>query len=328
MPTLFTPLTVRGVTLRNRIVMPPMQSGRASFGGEVTNRTVNFYTMRSKAIGLPIIEHTYIAPEGKIGPKQLGIHNDDAIAGFRKLSDAIHDTGAPAILQITHAGGVANKKVIGTMPIGPSARPKVRELQKAELENLTNQFAQATERAVKAGFDGVELHGAHGYLLNQFFSPLFNERRDEYGGSLENRMLFPLQVVDSVREALQGRLLLYRLGADDLAPNGTNIQDAIAFALKLEEAGVDILDVSGGMCGADPKQLRHQRGYFVPQASAIKKAVNVPVVGVGRITGAQYADLLVREGLVDLVAVGRALWRDPAWAEKAAEKLSDRNLPV
>ena len=190
---------------------------------------------------------------------------------------------------------------------------------------MADEFALAAKRAVKAGFDGVELHGAHGYLLCQFFSPLMNRRTDENGGSLEKRMRFPLLVVEKVRETLKGKLLLYRLGADDLAPNGTQIEDAVAFAQKLEQAGVDIIDVSGGMCGAEPKQLKHLTGYFVPQANAVKKAVNVPVIGVGRIRTAEYADKLVREGTVDLVAVGRALWADVQWAEKAIESL--KGLP-
>jgi 2,4-dienoyl-CoA reductase-like NADH-dependent reductase (Old Yellow Enzyme family) len=194
-------------------------------------------------------------------------------------------------------------------------------LEVNEMDAIADEFALAAERAVKAGFDGVELHGAHGYLLNQFFSPLFNKRNDEYGGSLENRMRFPLLIVGRVRERLNGKLLLYRLGSDDLAPNGTHIEESVTFAKKLEQSGVDIIDVSGGMCGSEPKQLRQVQGYFVPQASEIKKAVNVPVIGVGGITKAEYADKLVRAGKVDLVAVGRAFWRDPQWAEKALETL-------
>ena len=135
-------------------------------------------------------------------------------------------------------------------------------------------------------------------------------------------MRFPLMVVEKVQKRLGGRLLLYRLGADDLAPKGIHIEDAIVFAKKLELAGVDILDVSGGMCGSEPKQLRAVKGYFVPQAHEIKKAVKVPVIGVGGITEAEFADKLVRDGLVDLVAVGRALWHDNEWAQKAVEKLA------
>jgi NADPH2 dehydrogenase len=322
MPRLFDPLTVKGFTLRNRIVMPPMQSGKATFEGAVTSKLINFYVKRSGALGLPIVEHAYVSLAGKLSPKQLGIYDDSLIEGFRNLSGAIHKVGAPAVLQITHAGAVANKTVTGTEPVGPSARAKNRALEKFELETVANEFVLGAERALKADFDGVELHGAHGYLLCQFFSPLFNRRDDEFGGSLENRMRFPLMVVEKVREALGGKLLLYRLGADDLAPNGTHMEDASTFAAKLEQAGVDILDVSGGMCGADPKQLRNVKGYFVPQASSIKQAVKAPVIGVGRITQTEHADQLVRDGLVDLVAVGRAFLKDAQWAEKAVEKLT------
>ena len=312
---------MKGYTLRNRIVMPPMQTGRATFEGAVTNKLINFYVRRASALGLPIVEHSYVSSTGKIGPKQLGIHDDSLISGFEKLAKGIHEVGAPAIVQISHAGGVTNKKVIGAQPVGPSAREKTRMLEVDEMYCIVDEFALAAERAVKAGFDGIELHGAHGYLLNQFFSPLFNKREDEFGGCLENRIRFPLLVVGKVRARLNGKLLLYRLGSDDLAPNGTHIEDSVRFAQRLEQSGVDIIDVSGGMCGSEPKQLRLLKGYFVPQASEIKKAVSVPVIGVGGITEAQYADTLVSDGKVDLVAVGRAFWSDSKWAEKALETL-------
>jgi NADPH2 dehydrogenase len=325
MARLTDPLKVKNVTLKNRIVMPPMQSGRATFEGAVTNRMINFYTRRVSALGLVIVEHAYVSLLGKLSPKQLGIYDDMLNQGFTKLAAAVHAVGTPVVLQITYAGGVANKNVLKAQPAGPSTTGKARELQISEIETIADEFAAAAARAVKAGFDGVELHGAHGYLLCQFFSPLMNKRTDKYGGSLENRMRFPLLVVEKVRERLDGRLLLYRLGADDLAPNGTTIDDSVVFAKALEQAGVDIIDVSGGMCGAEPKQLRRLKGYFVPQAAAIKKAVNVPVIGVGKIRDAVYADELVRDGLVDLVAVGRALWADIEWAEKAIQTLSNKS---
>ncbi len=303
-----------------------MQTGRASFEGEVTNRLINFYVRRSSHLGLPIVEHSYVSPTGKIGPKQLAIHDDASICGFEKLANALHAVGALAVVQISHAGAVTNKRAIGTEPAGPSPREKSRMLETSEILALVDDFALAAERAVKAGFDGVELHGAHGYLLNQFFSPLFNRREDDFGGSLEKRMRFPLLIVDKVRKILGNRLLLYRLGSDDLAPNGTHIEDSIAFAKRLEGSGVDIIDVSGGMCGSEPRQLRQIKGYFIPQASEIKKAVNVPVIGVGGITEAEFADKMVTEGKVDLVAVGRAFWTDSQWAEKSIETLKSAKL--
>jgi NADPH2 dehydrogenase len=318
---LLDPLEVKGLTFRNRIVMPPMQTGRATVKGAVTDRLVSFYVRRSTALGLLIVEHCYVSPSGKLSPKQLGIYDDELIGGLERLSGRIHAAGTPVVVQITHAGGVANREVIGTEPVGPSATGKTRELTRSEIEVLVEDFAVAAERVIKAGFDGVELHGAHGFLLNQFFSPLVNKRGDEYGGSLENRMRFPLMVVEEVRKRVKGRLLLYRLGADDLAPNGTQIESSVAFAVKLEQRGVDVVDVSGGLCGSEPKQLRNVKGYFVPQAYEIKKAVRAPVIGVGGITEVEYADMLVRDGKVDLVAVGRAFWKDPKWAEKAVEEL-------
>jgi NADPH2 dehydrogenase len=298
-----------------------MQTGRASFEGAVTSRLINFYVRRSAHLGLPIVEHSYVSPTGKIGPKQLAIDDDSSISGFEKLGNALHEVGAPAVVQISHAGGVTNKRVIGTEPAGPSPREKSRMLEASEVYAIADDFVSAAQRAVKAGFDGVELHGAHGYLLNQFFSPLFNKREDEFGGSLEKRMRFPLLVAERVRRCLGDRLLLYRLGSDDLAPYGTHIEESVVFAKKLEQAGVDIIDVSGGMCGSEPKQLRQIKGYFIPQAQAIKKAVNAPVIGVGGITEAEFADKIVNEGKVDLVAVGRAFWTDFQWAEKALETL-------
>jgi 2,4-dienoyl-CoA reductase-like NADH-dependent reductase (Old Yellow Enzyme family) len=298
-----------------------MQTGRATVKGAVTDRLINFYVRRSAALGLLIVEHSYVSASGKLSPKQLGIYDDELIDGLERLASRIHAVGTPVVVQITHAGGVANKKIIGAEPAGPSATRKTRELTRSEIEAVVEEFAMAAERAIKSGFDGVELHGAHGFLLNQFFSPLLNKRGDEYGGSLENRMRFPLMVVKKVRENVRGRLLLYRLGADDLAPNGTHVDDSAAFAVRLEQYGVDVVDVSGGLCGSEPKQLRSVKGYFVPQAYEIKKAVRTPIIGVGGITDAEYADKLIRDGKVDLVAVGRALWSDPKWAEKAVETL-------
>ena len=301
--------------------MPPMQTGRATIEGAVTNRLINFYVRRSTALGLLIVEHCYVSTAGRLSFKQLGIHDDNLISGLEKLATNIHAFGTPAVVQISHAGGVANRHVIGKRPAGPSATRRARKLTKSEIESQVEEFAVATERAIKAGFDGVELHGAHGFLFNQFLSPLLNKRKDKYGGSLENRIRFPLMAVEKVRESLKGRLLLYRLGADDLNLNGTRIEDAVTFAVKLEEQGVDIIDVSGGMCGSEPRQLRKVKGYFVPQAYEIKKAVTAPVIGVGGITKAEYADKLIRDGKIDLVAVGRRLWKDPQWAEKAVERL-------
>jgi len=319
--SLLTPLEVKGLRLKNRIVMPPMHTGLATRKGAVTSRLVEHYVRRSKALGLLIIEHSYVSLDGKLGERQLGIYDGKLAKGLRKLANSVHSIGTPVVIQINHAGSRTTMEVTGMQPVAPSPSENTRELKINEIEALVDAFALAAERAMKAGFDGVEVHGAHGFLLNQFFSPLANRRRDGYGGSLENRMRFPLEVVERVKKIVGDKLLLYRLGADDLDPAGTQIEDSQKFAVRLEEAGVDIIDVSGGLGGSRPEQLQRRQGYYVPQAQQIKKVVGVPVIGVGGIKEPQYADRIIREGRVDLVAVGRELLKDPDWASKAIETL-------
>ncbi|UCE16112.1 MAG: NADH:flavin oxidoreductase, partial [Candidatus Bathyarchaeota archaeon] len=281
---LLNSLEAKGLTLKNRIVMPPMQTSLATTEGNVTDKLVKHYTRRSKALGLLIIEHSYVSLDGKLSERQLGMYDDSLLPGLEKLSSNVHATGTPLVVQINHAGRTASKEITGTKPVAPSASGNARELGVEEIEALTEAFAMAAERAMKAGFDGVEVHGAHGFLLNQFWSPLTNRRSDKYGGSLEDRVTFPLQVVEKVKEKVGGRLLLYRLGSCDLDPAGIQIEDSAKFALKLEEAGVDIIDVSGGLCGSRPANFQSTQGYFIPQAQKIKKVVNIPVIGVGGIT--------------------------------------------
>jgi len=319
--SLLDPLEVKGLKLKNRIVMPPMHTGLATSKGAVTSGLIEHYVKRSKALGLVIIEHSYVSLDGKLSEKQLGIYDDKLVLGLKKLSKSVHAIGSPVVIQISHAGSTASMEITGMQPVAPSSSESAEELQVEEIKVLVEAFTMAAERAIRAGFDGVEIHGAHGFLLNQFFSPLTNRRRDGYGGSLENRLKFPLEVVERVKEKVGRRLLLYRLGSDDLDPAGTRIEDSQKLAAKLEEAGVDIIDVSGGLCGSRPEQLQGIQGYFIPQAQQIRKVVDIPVIGVGGITEPQYADKLIRDGRVDLVAVGRGLLKDPDWAMKAIKTL-------
>ena len=320
------PLEVKGLTLKNRIVMPPMYTGLATAEGAVTDNLVEHYVRRSRALGLLIVEHSYVSLDGRLGDRQLGIYDDSLLSGLEKLSSRIHATGTPIVTQINHAGRDASTEITGMEPVAPSLSGDARELGGEEIKVLVEAFAVAADRAMRAGFDGVEVHGAHGFLLNQFLSPLINRRRDRYGGSLENRMRFPLEVVERVKEKIGGRLLLYRLGSDDLDPAGIKIEESKKIAAKLEEAGVDIIDVSGGLCGSRPSQLQNRQGYFIPQAQQIKKVIDIPVIGVGGITKPEYANMVIREEKVDLVAVGRALLKDPDWATKARKKLGQLEI--
>ncbi|MBS7614847.1 NADH:flavin oxidoreductase [Candidatus Bathyarchaeota archaeon] len=324
MAGILNPITIRDVTLRNRLVMPPMSVGLATNEGVVTEELIKHYIQRSEALGLVIIEHSYVTIEGKLSSNQLGIHNDNLIQGLKNLAQNIHKTGASTIIQINHAGKSTNPQITGTQPVAPSPLNGARELKVDEINNLEKAFASATERAVKADFDGVELHGCHGFLLNQFFSPLTNRRNDIYGGSLENRMRFPLEVIKSVRQKLGRKILSYRLGAVDLIPKGIKIEDSKKFAVKMEEAGVDTIHVSGGFCGASPEPLQNTQGYFVPYAKEIKKVVKIPVIGVSGIKDIEYADSIIKKGKADLVAIGRTLLEDPNWAKNAIEKLKSQ----
>ena len=299
-----------------------MQTGLATTDGAVTENLVEHYVRLSKGLGLLVVEHSYVTPDGQLSERQIGIYDDGLIPGLEKLASSVHAQGTPIIIQLNHAGGRTTQEVTGVPSVAPSSNERARELRVDEIHTLAEAYARAADRAMKAGFDGVEVHGAHGFLLNQFFSPLTNQRRDEYGGSLANRMRFPLEVIERVKETVGGRLLLYRVGSVDMDPAGTQIEDSVQLAVELEGAGVDIIDVSGGLCGSRPDSLKGVQGFFIPQAQKIKTAVTIPVIGVGGITDPTYADKVVRDGQVDLVAVGRVLLQDADWVRNAIRTLT------
>ncbi|MEM3404195.1 MAG: NADH:flavin oxidoreductase [Nitrososphaeria archaeon] len=320
---LLDPLKVKKYTFCNRVVMPPMLTNLAATDGSVTDKLVDHYVRRCNMLGLLIIEAAYVSVGGSASEKQLGIYSDLLIPGLKRLAQAVHDKGTPVVVQIAHSGSKAYTGSVGLQPVAPSATDSARELTLNEIEGLLGEFAEAARRALAAGFDGVEVHGAHGVLVNQFFSPLTNKRRDRYGGSLENRMRFPLEVVERIKEEVGNGILLYRIGAEDLTPGGTKIEDSIKLAKRLEELGVDVIDVSGGLCGSRPPQLQNIPGYFVPQAKKIKNKVSMPVIGVGNIKDPRYANSLIEEEAVDLVAIGRQLMNDPDWVLKAVKALEN-----
>jgi 2,4-dienoyl-CoA reductase-like NADH-dependent reductase (Old Yellow Enzyme family) len=330
MPRLFDSLKAGALAFRNRIVMPPMATELSTAKGEVTDRLVKHYTERAEDLGLLIVEHTYVAPEGRVSPHQLGVYSDELVRGLKSLVEAVHTYGTPVTLQITHGGGAATRAICGVQPLAPSAvsLPRGGEVPRAlshgEIRGIIRAFTEAARRASEAGFDAVEVHGAHGFLLNQFLSPLTNKRTDDYGGSLENRLRLALEIINGIKEEL-GRAfpLLYRLGADDLLPGGLTIEEGARAAKMIAGAGVDIIDVSGGLGGSRPAGFSGP-GYFVPQAAAVKKVAGVPVIGVGGITRAEEADAIIRSGEVDLVAVGRTILKDPEWASKAIQSLRNR----
>lgn len=331
MINIHTPLITDKLKLKNRLVYPPMASAKATEEGLVSRETLEFYDniTRSKDIGLVIVEHSYISIEGKASPKQTSIASDETIEPMKKLVEVLHKNETKAILQINHAGSATTKEITGEEAVGPSATPNPRkgnipkELTTYEIGDIVSKFAASARRAKLAGFDGVEIHSAHGYFLNQFLSPLSNKRRDRYGRTLENRMRLHLEIVRAVRAQVgKDYPIFLRLGASDYIEGGITIEESQIVAAQLEKAGVDILDISGGFCGYTPSDIdTKEQGYFYPLTKAIKEVVDIPVILTGGITDIIAGSRLLEDGKADLIGVGRAIFSDYTWSEREAKKI-------
>lgn len=316
-----TPIRIGSLTADNRLVMPPMQTNMTD-RGHVTRQLVDYY--RDRAVhsrpGIIITEHSCIAESGRAAERQLSIAEEERIEEHRRLTDAIHEGGGKAFVQLNHAGsnGVGEPVSASTVniPLKKLAR-RPRALSVAEIHAIETLFAQAAVRAVKAGYDGVELHCAHAYLLDQFYSPLTNKREDEYGGSLENRLRFLLETVACVRTEIGAEApLAVRLGGADYLPGGSGEEDAAEASALLEKAGVDLLDISGGMCFYN-RPGHSEPGYFSSMTEKIKAKVSIPVLLTGGIGKVSDAERLLQAGKADLIGVGRALLKDARWRENA-----------
>ena len=329
MPTLFSPLSFSGLTLRNRIAMPLMWSGKATAEGFVTPAIVEYHRVRAAAgTGLIIVEHSFVHPQGRHSSTQIGVHDDECLDGLSTLASAIRAEGAVSCLQISHAGARASSRVTRLPVVAPSAVATAREtnpdapeaLTRAQIGEVVDAFAAAAVRARLAGFDAVEIHAAHGFLLSQFLSPLTNRRSDAYGGDHERRSRLHLDVLSAVRRrAGEDFPVFVRLGLHDERPGGLTLAPACVTAVRLAAAGAALIDVSGGLAGSDDPG--RGPGYFVGYAEALKAELDVPVLVAGGISDARMADLIIRSQRADLVGVGRAMLDDPAWARSAAAAL-------
>lgn len=318
------PIIINRLTLRSRIVMPPMATGKADRGAP-DDALCAYYAARARGTALIIVEHAYISPEGMAHATQLSMAEDSLVEAYRKLTDAVHERGAAVFAQISHAGAQARDSGLRAIsPSGISLReeaPAPDVMSAAEIERVVDCFVAAALRARAAGFDGVEIHSAHGYLLNQFYSPLTNRRTDAWTGeTLEGRTRLHRQVLRAVRAAVGDDYpLAIRFGACDYRPLGSRIEDIPAACRLFAEAGADLLDISGGLNGFTVKG-RTEAGWFAELSIPAKNSVDIPVLLTGGVRTAEDAERLLREGAADLIGVGRALLADPDWAVKALDE--------
>ncbi|MEM3726324.1 MAG: NADH:flavin oxidoreductase, partial [Candidatus Bathyarchaeia archaeon] len=339
MRKLFEPFQIGTMKLKNRIVMPPMGTNFSNEDGTVTQRLTNYHVERAKGgVGLIIVEGAYVEPRGKGSIKQLGVDHDNKIPGLRDLVTAVKANGAKVALQLFHGGRQSHSSIIGTQPVSASEVPcrltgeTPRALTTSEIEELVEVFAEAARRVKEAGFDAVEIHGAHGYLINQFLSPLTNKRTDKYGGDVKKRARFLLEILERIREKVgESYPVLCRINGDDYIEGGIKLEEAKIIAKMLEDGGVDALHISGGIYDSPipvttaPMALPH--GVMVHLAAGIKKVVNVPVIAVGRLDDPKLAEEILQQGKADLVSMGRALLADPYLPKKIADGALDEINP-
>jgi 2,4-dienoyl-CoA reductase-like NADH-dependent reductase (Old Yellow Enzyme family)/thioredoxin reductase len=319
------------VRVRNRIINAPMERNYANIDGTVTQRYIDHLVAKARGgVGLIFVEATYIDPRGKGRVYQLGAYEDRLIPGLKRMAEAVHEFGAKIALELVFGGRQVQAAVTGFQPMGPSSVPCwysggeiPREMTLQEIKEMIPKFAEAARRSKEAGFDLVELHGAHGYLLAQFLSGYSNKRTDEYGGTFEKRMRFPLEVVKAVRDAVGADFpIAYRLSGDEYIEKGLTLEETVPFAKRLEEVGVNLIDVSAGLYETafmicQPMDI--PLGCNVPAAEEIKRAVNIPVSVAGRINDPVFADSILSQGQADFVTLGRALHADPEFPKKAQE---------
>jgi 2,4-dienoyl-CoA reductase-like NADH-dependent reductase (Old Yellow Enzyme family) len=339
MSELFSPLHLRALEVRNRVWVSPMCQYSAHDGVPDDWHLVHLGSFARGGAGLVFTEATAVVPEGRISPEDTGIWNDEQCEAWTRIAAFVHDRGAVAGMQLAHAGRKASTRAPwkgrgpvedaagGWQPVGPSAYPfpglreDVRALEADEVAALPEAFATAARRALVAGFDTVEVHAAHGYLLHEFLSPLSNHRDDAYGGSFENRTRLTLDVVRAVREAMgEDRPVVVRISATDWTEGGWTVEDSVRLAPLLEEAGADLVDCSSGgnVARAD---IPVGPGYQVDLARRVRQDGGIPTGAVGMITEPAQAEEVVASGAADVVLLARALLRNPHWALAAAHEL-------
>ena len=344
MSRLFEPFSIGALRLANRIVIAPMCQYSADEGSATDWHVIHLGNLALSGAGMLIVEATAVSPEGRISPGDLGLYSDANEAALQRVLQAVRRYSPIAMaVQLAHAGRKASSHAPwdggaqirpdaprGWKTLAPSAVPQAEPedpplaLDRAGMDKVRDDFVAAAKRAARLGFEGIEIHMAHGYLLHQFLSPLANERDDAWGGSLENRMRFPIEVFDAVRAAFPAdRPVWARISATDWVPGGWDIDGTVALSQALKARGCAAIHVTTG--GVSPKQaIKLGPGYQVPYAQRVKAEVGLPTLAVGLITEAQQAEAIIANGEADAVSLARAMLYDPRWPWHAAAELGDR----
>lgn len=320
--------------VHNRMVKAPIWSDSCE-NGYITPKTINHYEERARGgrFGIFVVEHTYVRNDGIASPSQLSSSRDSDIEGLKKLADIIHDHGSLAILQLNHAGCGAFRSWTGEEAVSasnvsvscgiPTSDPNPelpRPLTINEIKDLQSYYIKAAERAMAAGYDGINLHSAHSYLLNQFYSPVTNKRTDAYNGyTLDGRIRIHLELIKELRKVIGDKIFMLRFGGCDYRNGGSTIDDAVEASKRFEQAGIDLIDISGGYtCFLRPGHT--YPGYFGDTAEAVKKAVNIPVLLTGGVKTVEDAENLLQAGKADMIGVGRAITANANWGMELARK--------
>jgi NADPH2 dehydrogenase len=320
---LFSPFQIKDVLLKNRIVMSPMcMYSSHKQDGKVQNWHLTHYVSRAVGqVGLIMVEATAVTAQGRISKEDLGIWSDEHTPGLKTVVDMVKEQGAATAIQLAHAGRKAtvDGEIVAPSPIAFNEKYKTpKEMSLAEIKETVDAFQAGTIRAKEAGFDIIELHGAHGYLINEFLSPLTNKREDKYGGNTENRYRFLREVIDAVKEVWNGPLFV-RVSANDYHPEGLTAKDYITYAKWMKEQGVDLIDVSSG--AVVPASIHAYPGYQVGFSETIKNGADIQTGAVGMITTGNQAEEILQNNRADLLFLARELLRDPYWPRTAAKQL-------
>lgn len=336
---LFTPFKLRDLEFPNRVWVSPMCQYSAKDGIVGSWHQAHIGAFATGAPGLIMLEASAVAPAGRISIACPGLWTDEQAEAFRPLVEFAHSQSVPVGIQLAHAGRKGSTMrpwdshliasaaeggwhTVSASPMAFGAMPEPAELTRDEIQHLVTDFANAAKRAVDVGFDVIEIHAAHGYLIHQFYSPLSNQRTDEYGGSFENRVRFLLEITKAVREVIDNKVLFVRISATDWMPGGWDIDDSVQLAKELKKIDVDLIDVSSGGTSPDAN-IPVSPGYQVEFANRIRQEAQIPTNAVGLITEAKQANEIVASGKADAVMLARAMLRNPRWAMAAAEELGE-----